>query len=183
MVRVRAPKEFWSGLLFLAIGLAGVFFARDYAYGSALRMGPGYLPTVLSWCTAVLGVIVLVRSFIISGPSLEGMDLRPLLLVLLSIIVFGVLIGGVRIKPHDIFGIPIGGLEVGHSGLVLAIIATTIVGGFASRELGRLEMLVLAAGIALFCALVFVVGLGQPMELWPSWWRESWTATVRGLGR
>ena len=158
----------------MAIGIAGVWFARDYAYGSALRMGPGYLPTVLSWCTALLGAIVFVRAFLISGPALEGLEWRPLILVLASIIVFGVRIGGLRVRPLELPGWKFGGLEIGSSGLVLAIIATTIVGGLASRELGRLEMVVLSFAIAIFCALVFVTGLGQPIDLWPSWWPETW---------
>ena len=149
MIKLRAPKEFWSGLLFMAIGVAGVFFARDYAYGSALRMGPGYMPTVLSWCTAVLGLIILLRSFAIEGPPLERMDWRPLVLVLLAIGVFAVLIT--------------------RAGLVAAILGTAIVGGLGSREIGPIELILLSIGIAIFCSLVFVVGLGQPIDLWPDW--------------
>lgn len=149
---MRAPKEVWSGLLFMAIGLAGVYFARDYAYGSALRMGPGYLPTVLSWCTAALGLIIFLRGFVIDGPALEGIQWRPLLLVLAAIFVFAALIN--------------------RAGLVAAIIAAAIVGGLASRELGPLERVVLAVGISVFCALVFVVGLGQTMDLWPEWFAD-----------
>ena len=159
MIKLRAPKEFWSGLLFMAIGGAGVFFARDYAYGSALRMGPGYMPTVLSWCTAGLGLIVFVRSFLIDGPSLEGTDWRPLTLVLAAIVTFGLLIT--------------------RTGLFAAIVATTIVGGLASRELGRSEMLALSLGISIFCCLVFVVGLGQPIDLWPDWVGATLKSWVR----
>lgn len=159
MIKLRAPKEFWSGLLFMAIGLAGVYLARDYAYGSALRMGPGYLPTVLSWCTVGLGLVILVRSFVIDGPSLDGMDWRPLVLVLVAIGVFALLIT--------------------RAGLVAAIVAATIVGGLGSREVGRGELLLLSLGIAAFCALVFVVGLGQPIDLWPDWVGDKIRALVR----
>lgn len=159
MIKLRAPKEFWSGLLFMVIGLAGVYVARDYAYGSALRMGPGYLPTVLSWCTAGLGLIILVRSFVIDGPSLEAMDWRPLVLVLAAIGVFAVLIT--------------------RAGLIAAIIGAAVTGGLASRELGKRELALLAAGISIFCALVFVVGLGQPIDLWPDWVGDKIRALVR----
>ena len=149
MIKIRAPKEFWSGMLFIAIGAVGVWLARDYAYGSALRMGPGYLPTVLSWCTFGLGIIIFLRCFTIDGPSLEGTDWRSLILVLAAIGTFGVLIT--------------------TAGLFTAIVATTIVGGLASRELARGELLMLSIGIAIFCSLVFVVALGQPIDLWPAW--------------
>lgn len=159
MIRVRAPKELWSGLLFMAVGAAGVWLARDYAYGSALRMGPGYLPTVLSWCTLGLGAVVFLRAFFTDGPELDAFAVRPLLLVLLAIGVFGLLIT--------------------RAGLVASIIAAAIVGGFASRELGRTEMIALSIGIAIFCSLVFVVGLGQPIDLWPDQVQDI----LRGLMR
>jgi len=45
-------------LLFIGIGATGAVMAARYAYGSTLRMGPGYFPTVLSWGTIVLGAII-----------------------------------------------------------------------------------------------------------------------------
>ena len=148
MIKVRAPKEFWSGVLFMAIGMAGVYFARDYPFGSALRMGPGYLPTVLSWCTAGFGGIVFLRSFVIAGPPLDGVQWRPLALVLGSIVTFGAVI--------SLAG-----------GLVAAIVVSALIGGFASDELSMVERIGLSVGLAAFCVAVFVYGLGQPIDLWP----------------
>ena len=58
MVRVKNPQDFWAGLLFLVIGLLAVYFGRNYAFGAATKMGPGYLPTVLSWMMAGLGAFL-----------------------------------------------------------------------------------------------------------------------------
>ena len=57
-MRVRAPKDFWSGLMF--IGFAGVALvaARDYSLGSAVRMGPGYFPLLLGLVLACIGVML-----------------------------------------------------------------------------------------------------------------------------
>ena len=49
MSRVKNPQDFWAGLLFLAVGCLALWFGRGYAFGTATKMGPGYLPTVLSW--------------------------------------------------------------------------------------------------------------------------------------
>lgn len=147
MIKIRAPKDVFAGLLFIATGVLGAALAARYAYGSATRMGPGYVPTLLSWSTAVLGLIVLVRSFAIDGAPVARVVWRPLILVLASIVVFGLLIA--------------------KAGLILAAIATTIVGGLAAREMGRIELFLLSVGLAGFCALVFVYGLGQPIALWP----------------
>ena len=49
---VRAPKDFWSGLMFLAFAAVTLVAANGYSMGRGGRMGPGYFPTVLG---AVLG--------------------------------------------------------------------------------------------------------------------------------
>ena len=38
-----------ASVLLLVIGLAGLWFGREYEVGIASRMGPGYIPMVLSW--------------------------------------------------------------------------------------------------------------------------------------
>lgn len=146
-LKVRAPKDFFAGLLFIAVGALGAVLASRYPYGSATRMGPGYLPTVLSFCTMLLGLVVLVRSFAIDGEPVARLVWRPLVLILAAIVVFG--------------------LAIPSGGLVLAVIASTIVGGLASRDMGWIELIALSIGLSAFCAVVFVYGLGQPIELWP----------------
>ena len=63
-MKIKSPKDFWSGLMFVAVG---VFFAVwaiiYYQMGTAVRMGPAYFPTVLGGLMAVLGAIVLASSF------------------------------------------------------------------------------------------------------------------------
>lgn len=147
MIRIRAPKDFCAGLLFVGIGVLGALMASGYAFGSALRMGPGFFPTLLSWSTIALGALIALRSFALDGDAIAHVGLRPLVLVLASIVVFGVL--------------------VTTAGLVIATIATVVVGGLASREIGWVELIVLGVGLAAFCAIVFVLGLNQPFDLWP----------------
>ncbi|MCC7348801.1 MAG: tripartite tricarboxylate transporter TctB family protein [Variibacter sp.] len=147
MKRIRAPKDFFAGLMFIGIGVLGATMASHYTLGSALRMGPGYFPTMLSYGTIILGAIILLRSFAIAGEPVSRIVLRPLFFVLASIVLFGLLVTKI--------------------GLVLTTIAAALVGGLASREMGWIEWLALSIGLALFCAAVFVWGLGQPIDLWP----------------
>jgi hypothetical protein len=82
-MKIRNQKDFWAGLMFLAFGLGfaliavgppafvaaaarGMGWKLEYGYqmGTAVRMGPAYFPTVLGGLMAVLGVIVLARSFV-----------------------------------------------------------------------------------------------------------------------
>ena len=59
-MKVKRPKDFWAGLMFVASGL---FFticaAENYQMGTAVRMGPAYFPAVLGGLLAVLGAIIL----------------------------------------------------------------------------------------------------------------------------
>ena len=42
-------KDFLSGLMFIAFGLAALYFGRKLAMGTAVRMGPGYVPHMLAY--------------------------------------------------------------------------------------------------------------------------------------
>jgi hypothetical protein len=148
MIKIRAPKDFYAGLLFIAIGLLGAGMAMHYPFGSALRMGPGYLPTTLSVAVAALGVVIMLQSFVIDGEAVSRVGWVPLILVTASIVAFGLLIT--------------------QFGLVIAVTAAALIGGLAARDMGWVELVLLALGLALFSAVVFVYGLSQPIDLWPS---------------
>ena len=68
---IRGPKDFWTGVIYVLFGGLAFWIARDYGFGTASRMGPGYFPTVLG----VLLVLIrrdfaMVRSFIVPGEPL-----------------------------------------------------------------------------------------------------------------
>ena len=56
-------KDFWSGVMLIAIGGTAVFIARNYEYGSSLRMGPGYFPVVLGGLLIAFGVLIGAKGF------------------------------------------------------------------------------------------------------------------------
>src|SRR4029077_17855455 len=62
MVRVRSPQDFWAGILFILFGCAARWFGRDYAFGPLTKMGPGYLPAVLSWALVAIGGLLTARA-------------------------------------------------------------------------------------------------------------------------
>ena len=49
-------KDVWAGLMLIGIGAAAIVLARDYPFGTALRMGPGYFPIVLGGLLIVFGL-------------------------------------------------------------------------------------------------------------------------------
>jgi hypothetical protein len=135
--------------MFIVFGLAAVIIARDYAMGSAGRMGPAYFPTALGWILAVLGAVAVVRSFFGSGEPVEKFAVRELLLILVSVILFGILVRG--------------------AGLVVAIIVSILLSAYASPQFGWKWAGMLAVGMAIFAVLLFVKALGLPMPILGPW--------------
>src|SRR5262245_23711566 len=73
-MRIKSPKDFWAGLMFIGFGLFFAIWAYAfYQMGTAVRMGPAYFPFVLGGLLAVLGAFVLIEGFAFEG---EGEKLK-----------------------------------------------------------------------------------------------------------
>jgi hypothetical protein len=84
-------KDFWAGMMLIGIGAAAMFIARDYRFGSALRMGPGFFPTILSGILIAFGVCIMAVG-LKSGEKIQGgLSLRALIVLPLSLVLFGLL--------------------------------------------------------------------------------------------
>jgi hypothetical protein len=149
MFRIKSPQDFGSAIVFLLMGLAGLYFGKDLNYGSAGHMGPGYFPVILSWMIIGIGVIVGLMSLSIEGPPIEPPQFRPLFFVLLSVVVFGYMMS--------------------YVGLAITGVVMTLIAAFARREVKLFESLLLGIGLSIGCVLIFAYGLGQPL---PAWWGE-----------
>src|SRR5260370_41654172 len=66
-MRIRAPKDFWSGVMFCGFAATALSAARGYSLGSAGRMGPGYFPLLLASLLGALGAVLIGRSILIGG--------------------------------------------------------------------------------------------------------------------
>src|ERR1043166_5554405 len=89
---IRSNRDVWAGVMLIVTGAASVIIARDYAFGTSLRMGPGYFPSVLGGLLVLFG-IYLVASGLRSNEQIEGTwSLRALVVLPLSLVMFGLLI-------------------------------------------------------------------------------------------
>ena len=50
--------------MFVLLGLAFAIGGARYDVGSALRMGPGYVPLLLGGVLAVLGLVIVAQAFL-----------------------------------------------------------------------------------------------------------------------
>ncbi len=64
-MKIKSQKDFYSGLMFMAVGLAFAWGATTYTIGEGARMGPGYFPLMLGLLLAALGAFVLFESVVV----------------------------------------------------------------------------------------------------------------------
>ena len=147
MLRIRSPQDLGAGLVFLAIGIAGLYFGRELAFGTSARMGPGYFPILLSGLIIVVGLVVGFKGLTVEGPPIEKVQLRPISFIVAAILIFGFLIESI--------------------GLALTAILLTIFAAYARPEVNLRETILLGVALAVFTVVVFVYVLGQAL---PAWW-------------
>ena len=138
-------KDVWAGLLLIAVGTGAIFVARDYAFGTALRMGPGYFPILLGALLILFGLAILATG-LRRGERIAGSwSLRALVVLPLSLILFGLLMQ--------------------HAGFVPAMLVLIFGSAAAGGDFRFVEVLLLALTLTALSVVVFVWGLGLPYPL------------------
>jgi len=149
---IRKPNDFLTGLIFIVVGLAFVYLARDYTMGAASQMGPAYFPTLLGGLLAALGAVLVLLSFGGLPSRLEQFAWKPLLIAVLSLTAFGLLVRG--------------------GGLIAAVVALVVVSLTASIRFRAVPAIALGAGLAVFAWAVFTWGLGLQLHAFGSWFHD-----------
>jgi hypothetical protein len=142
---ILTSKDFWGGLMLMAIGVAAIVVARDYPLGTALRMGPGYFPTGLGALLIVFGVWVFVSGLRNPERIEGGWSLRALVVLPLAFALFGLLIE--------------------HAGFVPALAVLIVASAAASPTFRPLEVMLLTIVLTIGCVAIFIWGLGLPYRL------------------
>ncbi|HEV7982801.1 MAG TPA: tripartite tricarboxylate transporter TctB family protein [Xanthobacteraceae bacterium] len=144
-MKLPDSKDFWSGVMLIAIGAAALYIGRDYPFGTALRMGAGFFPIVLGAMLALFGVYFVARG-LRSGDRIEGnWSPRALVILPLAFVLFGVLMQ--------------------HAGFVPALLLLVVGSAMAGTEFRLVEVLVLAVLLTAMCVALFIWALGLPYPL------------------
>lgn len=158
-MKLASQKDFYSGLMFTAVGIVFAVGATNFTVGSAARMGPGYFPLLLGIVLAGLGVLVTLQSFKSKAPDGDPVGRfawRPLGFIIGANVAFGVLLVGV-----PALGIP-------AFGMIIAIYALTLIAGYARPNSSLKESVVLATILAVGSYFAFVYALNLQFPVWPA---------------
>jgi hypothetical protein len=146
----RNNRDFWAGVVYITLGVVGMWIARDYPFGSALRMGPGYFPTVLGGIMIAFGIMVLLMG-IKNNEKMKGTwSLRALIVLPLATATFGYVME--------------------HVGFLPALALLIPMSAAAGNEFRWVEIILLTIGLLVICTGVFIYGLGLPYPLVKGFW-------------
>jgi len=148
MALIRHPKDFVAGLMFAAFGIGAIVVAAGYPLGTAARMGPGYFPRMLGILLIVLGSALALRALRLQGSALPAWPWRPTVVILGSVVVFG--------------------LIVTRAGLALSTVILIVLASLASHEFRPREALISGVLLAALSIAVFVIGLKLQLPIWPT---------------
>jgi hypothetical protein len=144
-IELRNNKDFWAGVMLIAIGAAAIFIARSYPFGSTMRMGPGYFPSMLGGILILFGLYVMAVGLRKGEPITVHCSPRALIVLPLSLIGFGVLMT--------------------RAGFIPALALLIFGSASAGREFKFVEVLFLTLILTGLSVAVFIWGLGLPYPL------------------
>ncbi|MGE0626272.1 MAG: tripartite tricarboxylate transporter TctB family protein [Hyphomicrobiaceae bacterium] len=141
----KLNQDVLSGLLFIVVGIAGLWFGKDLAVGTAFRMGPGYFPMVLCSLLVLIGLLIALKGLVKSTEMPGRLHWRPLILVTLSILAFAGLIE--------------------NAGLLPAAFAVVLIATCGGPEFHWLEGLLLAVVLSLGAVGLFIFALNMTIPI------------------
>ena len=148
-IDIRSNKDFWAGAMLIGTGALSIIVARSYAFGTSLRMGPGYFPSVLGGLLILFGLYLVAQGLRSNEEIKGGWSLRALVVLPLSLVLFGLLME--------------------HAGFIPALLVLIFGSAAAGSEFKLYEVLLLAIGLTAFCVALFIWGLSLPYPLLVGW--------------
>ena len=143
-------KDFLSGAMFIVFGLTALYFGQNLAVGTAVRMGPGYVPRMLSYILLGLGAVIIVVSLFSQGEAVERLKWKPITLVTIGIVCFALLFE--------------------RAGLLPALVALVLISSAGGEEFKLKEVIGNMIVLAILCTIVFKVGLGMNISILQGVW-------------
>ena len=150
-MKIKSEKDFWSGLMFVLVGVGFAWGATAYQFGSSARPGPAYFPFGLGVLLAVLGGSVLFKALtfeVEGGDKIGDWPLKQLVVILAGVVLFGV--------------------ALPKLGMAVSLPLLIAISSLASGEFRWKEVLVNMVVLTIGCWAIFIKGLGLTIPLWPT---------------
>ncbi len=157
-MNVKSQKDFFAGLMFIAIGVAFAWGATNYNVGSAARMGPGYFPLLLGVLLVFIGGALAFKAMVVkteSGDRIGQWAWKPLFFIIGANITFGILLAGLP------------SIDLSAAGLIVGIYALTFVASMAVAGWKFKATFLLATVLAVGSYVAFVLALKLQFPVWP----------------
>jgi Tripartite tricarboxylate transporter TctB family len=158
-VNIKSQKDFFSGLMFMGVGVAFAWGATTYSVGEGARMGPGYFPLMLGILMAILGGAITFKALVVEtegGDRIGKWAWKPLVFIILANLIFGILLAGLP------------SIKLPAMGMIVAIYALTFISSMAEAGWKFKNTLILATVLAVGSYVAFVVVLKLQFPVWPA---------------
>ena len=158
-MHIKSQKDFFSGLMFMGVGVAFAWGATTYNVGNGARMGPGYFPLYLGVLMTILGAVITFQSLVIEtmgGDKIGKWAWKPLVFIILANLLFGVMLAGLP------------SIKLPAMGMIVAIYVLTFIASMAEPGWTVKATFVLATVLAVGSYLAFVVLLKLQFPVWPA---------------
>jgi len=150
-VKIKSQKDFWSGIMFIVVGLGFAWGATSYSMGSSARPGPGYFPLGLSVLLAILGAFILFEALTIEtddGEPIGAIGWRPLVLIVASVAIFGLILPKL--------------------GMIISLPLLVLIASLAGDEFHWGEVALNSVILTVGSWVIFIWGLNLTIPLWPA---------------
>jgi len=149
-MKIKSQRDFWSGLLFLVVGVMFAWGSTDYSFGNSARPGPGYFPFGLGVLLALLGGAVLFKALTLEsegGDPIGRIAWRPLLVIVAAVAVFGA--------------------ALPRLGLACTLPLVVALSALAGDEFHWRDVLISSVVLTVGSWALFIWGLKLTVPLWP----------------
>jgi hypothetical protein len=150
-LKIKSQKDFWSGVMFITIGIGFAWGSLNYSFGSSARPGPAYFPFGLGVLMAVLGGVVLFKALTMEvegGDKIGAWAWKPLGIIVTAVASFG-------------WTLP-------HLGMFIALPVLVAIASMAGSEFHWKDALVNAIVLTVGSWAIFIWGLKLTIPLWPT---------------
>ena len=150
-MKIKSQKDFWSGLMFIFMGVIFAWGSTSYSFGSSARPGPAYFPFGLGVLMAILGAMVLFKALtfeVKDGDPIGAWAWKPLCIIVGAVAIFG-------------WTLP-------HLGMVVALPLLIVMSALAGDEFHWKDALINSIVLTIGSWFIFIWGLKLTIPLWPS---------------